>query len=171
MSDIRVFNERPAKADVQALTEETAKLLRLSLDSLYITLGGQLLGTAPPSKVAGIMSYLSAVRSASDAKTLHGTLPAALSLQDLSNGLALICEELMREGMHYLSKTAEELREALDNEDLLRLSDETSRSHIQVILMVVAAVLRLPRDVDTISVTITAILLKRGLRNFCREKD
>jgi hypothetical protein len=37
--------------------------------------------------------------------------------------------------------------------------------------MVVAAVLRLPRDVDTISVTITAILLQRGLRNFCREKD
>jgi hypothetical protein len=89
----------------------------------------------------------------------------------LSDGLGLICEDLMREGMRYLSETAEELREALNNDDLLHLSDETSRSHIQVILMVVAAVLRLPRDLDTISVTVTAILLKRGLRNFCREKD
>ena len=59
-SEIRVFNERPTKADVQALTEETVKLLRLSLDALYITLGGQLLGTAPPSKVAGIIRYLAA---------------------------------------------------------------------------------------------------------------
>jgi hypothetical protein len=37
--------------------------------------------------------------------------------------------------------------------------------------MVVAAVLRLPRDLDTIAVTVTAILIKRGLRNFCREES
>jgi hypothetical protein len=37
--------------------------------------------------------------------------------------------------------------------------------------MVVAAVLRLPRDLDTIAATVTAILIKRGLRNFCREES
>jgi hypothetical protein len=76
----------------------------------------------------------------------------------------------MRDGMRYLSGRAGELREALNNEDILRLADETSTAHIQVILMVVAAVLRLPRDLDTIAATITAILIKRGLRNFCREE-
>ncbi|MGH7793440.1 MAG: hypothetical protein ACREQ2_00840 [Candidatus Binatia bacterium] len=157
--------------NVQALSEETTKLLRMSLDALYTTLGGQLLGAALPSQVAGIMSYMAAVRSAADAKALHATLPAAFSLQDLGDGFGLICEELMREGMRYLSERAEELREALDNEDLLQLSDEPSRGHIQVILMVVAAVLRLPRDLDTIAVTVTAILVKRGLRKFCRERD
>ena len=171
ISDVRVFNQRSTGVDVQALTEESAKLLRMSLDALHTTLGGQLLGTAPPTKVAGIISYMAAVRSAADAKALHEALPAALSLQDLSDGFGAICEDLMREGMGYLSGRAGELREALNNEDILRLADETSTAHIQVILMVVAAVLRLPRDLDTIAATVTAILIKRGLRNFCREES
>jgi hypothetical protein len=170
MPDIRVVNQKSTNVDVQALAEESAKLLRMSLDALHTTLGGQLLGTAPPTKVAGIISYMGAVRSAADAKALHETLPAALSLQDLSDGFGAICEDLMREGMRYLSGRAGELREALSNEDILRLADETSTAHIQVILMVVAAVLRLPRDLDTIAATVTAILIKRGLRNFCREE-
>jgi hypothetical protein len=171
MPDIRDFNRSPTNLDVQSLTEETVKLLRMSPDALYAALGGQLLGTAAPSMVAGIISYLAAARLTADASALHGKLPAALSLQDLSNGLGYIGEELMRDGMRYVSEKAHVLREALNNEDLLRLSDEASRSHIQVILMVVAAVLRLPRELDTISVTVTAILIKRGLRQFCREED
>ena len=95
----------------------------------------------------------------------------ALSLQDLSSGLGSIYEELMREGMRYVSEAADELRKTLNNEDLLRLSEETSPSHAQVILMVVAAALRLPRYLDMISVTVTAILLKQGLRNFCEQKS
>lgn len=171
MPDIRVVNQKSTNVDVQALAEESAKLLRMSLDALHTTLGGQLLGTAPPTKIAGIISYMGAVRSAADAKALHETLPAALSLQDLSDGFGAICEDLMREGMRYLSGRAGELREALSNEDILRLADETSTAHIQVILMVVAAVLRLPRDLDTIAATVTAILIKRGMRNFCREES
>jgi hypothetical protein len=52
------------RADVQVLTEETVKLLRMNVADLYATLGGQLLGAEAPSKVAGIMSYLAAARSA-----------------------------------------------------------------------------------------------------------
>jgi hypothetical protein len=46
------------RADVQVLTEETVKLLRMNVADLYATLGGQLPGAEAPSKVAGIMSYL-----------------------------------------------------------------------------------------------------------------
>jgi hypothetical protein len=38
-------------------------------------------------------------------------------------------------------------------------------------LMVVASVLRLPRELETVAATVTAILLKRGIRNFCRETE
>jgi hypothetical protein len=158
------------RADVQLLTEETVKLLRMNVADLYATLGGQLLGAEAPSKVAGIMSYLAAARSASDAKALHNALPV-VALQDWGDGLTVICEELKQEGIRYLSETSEELREALNNDDLLQLSDETTPSHIQVILMVVAAVLRLPRVLDAIAVTVTAILLKQGLRDFCRNRS
>jgi hypothetical protein len=160
---------RSDRADVQVLTEETVKLLRMNVADLYTTLGGQLLGAEAPSKVAGIMSYLAAARSASDAKALHSALPV-VALPDWGDGLAVICEELKQEGVRYLSETSEELREALNNDDLLRLSDETTPSHIQVILMVVAAVLRLPQVLDAIAVTVTAILLKQGLRDFCRNR-
>ena len=170
-SNSRVFNKSGSDVDVQTLTEETVKLLRMNLDALYTTLGGQLLGSAAASKAAGIFSYLAAVRFASDAAALHGNLPAALSMQDLSRGLGSICEDLMREGVRYVSEAGSELREALNNEELLRLSDEPSDSHVQVILMVVAAVLSLPRYLDMISVTVTAILLKQGLRNFCAMKN
>jgi hypothetical protein len=144
-------------------------LLRMNIADLYTTLGGQLLGAAPPSKVAGIISYLGAVRSAADAKALHSDLPV-VALHDWGSGLAVICEELKQEGMRYLAQTTEELCEALNNDDLLQLSEETTPSHIQVILMVVAAVLRLPRVLDAIAVTVTAILLKQGLRDFCRDR-
>jgi hypothetical protein len=80
------------RADVQVLTDETVKLLRMNVADLYVTLGGQLLGAEAPSKVAGIMSYLAAARSASDAKALHSSLPV-VALDDWGDGLAVICEE------------------------------------------------------------------------------
>jgi hypothetical protein len=121
------------RADVQVLTVETVKLLRMNVADLYATLGGQLLGAEAPSKVAGIMSYLAAARSASDAKALHSALPV-VALHDWGEGLAVICEELKQEGIRYLSETSEELREALNKDDILQLSDETTPSQIQVIL-------------------------------------
>jgi hypothetical protein len=97
----------------------------MNVADLYATLGGQLPGAEAPSKVAGIMSYLVAARSASDAKALHGALPV-FALHDWGDGLAVIFEELKQEGIRYLSETSEELREALNNDDILQLSDETT---------------------------------------------
>jgi hypothetical protein len=169
MSISHLTKNNPNRRDVQLLTEETVKLLRMNVADLYATLGGQLLGAAPPSRVAGIVTYLAAVRSASDAKALHSGL-SVVALHDWGDALAVICEELKKEGVCYLSETTDELREALNNEDLLLLSDEIASSHIQVILMVVAAVLRLPPVLDGVASTVTAILLKQGLRNFCRNR-
>lgn len=168
VATLRTFKENSGQFDIGVLANEVIKLLRMNLDNLYTTLGGQLLGTAPPSTVAGIVSYLAAARSATEAKTLHDTLPPFVLLRDWGEGLGIICEELKQDGMRYLSGMTQELRQALNNEDLLHLAEEISPSHVQVILMVVAAVLRLPRPLDTIAVTITAILLKQGLRNLVK---
>jgi len=85
--------------------------------------------------------------------------------------LGVICEELKQGGIRYLSETTPELREALNNEDVLHLSEQPTHAHLQIILMVVASVLRLPRELETVAATVTAILLKRGIRNFCRETE
>ncbi len=168
MATLGTFRESSGQFNTGALADEVVKLLRMSLDNLYTTLGGQLLGTAPPSTVAGMVSYLAAARSATEAKTLHDTLVPFVSLRDWGEGLGVICEELKQDGMRYLAERTQELREALNNEDLLLLADQPTPSHIQVVLMVIAAVLRLPRALDTIPVTITAILLKQGLRNIVK---
>jgi hypothetical protein len=157
--------------EVQALTEEVNKLLPVDLDDLHATLGGQLLVVDPPSKVAGIMSYLAAMKSAAEAKALYQALPTAPSVYEWSRGLGVICEELKQGGIRYLSETTPELREALNNEDILHLSEQPTHTHLQIILMVVASVLRLPRELETVAATVTAILLKRGIRNFCRETE
>jgi len=71
--------------------------------------------------------------------------------------------------MSFVKNVKEDLRKALCNEDILRLSDHITRSTMQVVVMIVGATLRMPREFEPISVTVATILLKQGLRNICRE--
>jgi hypothetical protein len=162
--DVQIINS-------QDLTREASRLLTMSLDDLYATLGCQLLVYELPSKAAGIVSYLSAVRSASDASALFERLRPAAAMAEWGKGLPVIFEELQQDGMRYLANSAEELRKALDSEEILRLADEPSQPRIQILLMLVASVLKLPREMETISATVTVILIRTGLRNFCRQKN
>ena len=154
---------------IEVLADEALKLLRLETHELYATLGGQLLAHNLPTRVAGIMSYLSAVRSASEAKSFYAALPSGPTLSDWGNGLGVIYEELKQDGMSFVKNVKEDLRKALCNEDILRLSDHITRSTMQVVVMIVGATLRMPREFEPISVTVATILLKQGLRNICRE--
>ena len=156
---------------VEVLADEAMKLLRIEIDELYATLGGQLLAHNLPTRAAGIVSYMSAVRSAAEAKSFYEALPPAPALTEWGKGLGIIYEELKREGMSFLSEISKDLREALCNEDILHLSDQVTRSTVQIIIMVVEATLRMPREFEPISVTVAVILLKMGLRNFCRQTD
>ena len=153
---------------IEVLADEALKLLRLETDELYATLGGQLLAHNLPTRVAGIMSYLSAVRSASEAKSFYDALPSGPALTDWGGGLGIIYEELKQDGMSFFKDVKENLLKALCNEDILRLCDQINRSTMQVVIMVVGATLRMPREFEPISVTVATILLKQGLRNICR---
>jgi hypothetical protein len=156
--------------DIQDLTNEASKLFTLSLDDLYATLGCQLLAYELPSKAAGIISYLAAVRSASEARVLfEGLRRPAAAVIGWGKGISVICEELKQDGMRYIGDSAEELRKALDNEDILQMADEPSQPQLQILLMLVASILKLPREMETVAATVTVILVKTGLRNFCRQ--
>jgi hypothetical protein len=88
---------------------------------------------------------------------------------DWGKGLSVICEELKQDGTRYIAESAEELRKALGNEDILQLADDPSQPQLQILLMLVASVLKLPREMETVAATVTVILVKTGLRNFCRQ--
>jgi hypothetical protein len=153
--------------DTETLVSETSKLLRMRIDELYATLGAQLLVFTKPTSAAGIVSYLSAIRNSSEATLLLEGLSAGPSLTEWATGLEFIHETLEREGKRYLTEKREGLRKALCNEEILTLSDEVNRSTIQILMTIIGATLRFPRELDSISATTLAILLKLGLRNFC----
>lgn len=155
--------------EIEILTEEAMKLLRVGVDELFATLGGQLLWRNLPSRTAGIIIYLSAVRSASEATLLFEQLPAGPNLPECVKGLNRIYDELREEGIRFFRENASDLQKAVCNEEMLRLSNDINRSTMEIIIMVVAATLRMPRELDPIAVTLANILIKIGLQNFCRD--
>jgi hypothetical protein len=155
-----------AEFNIEDLADEGMKLLQMDINRLYATLGAQLLAKKEPTHVGGIISHLSAVRSAFSANALYESLP--FEQTEWGSGLGFLYEDLRRDGIRYLAEVSENLRRVMSNDEILRLSDHVSRSTMQVIIMVVGAALEFPPQFEPISATVAVILLKLGLRNFCR---
>jgi hypothetical protein len=152
---------------IEELSVEAMQLLPMSMDELFMVLGSQLLGTVKPTRVAGIMSYLLAAIKAEEAKNLYAILPAAPADPKWGEGFELIWKELIRDGKTFVQDVREELRRGVCNEDIRNLAKEINPSSMQVIVMVVGAVLKLPPQFDAVSATVAAILCKSGLDQVC----
>jgi hypothetical protein len=153
--------------DMEQLSEQAMTLLTMEIDDLYASLGGQLLGHNMPLRAVGIVTYLSGVRRFSVAKTFLESLPATPGLTELNEGLRIIYEELRRDGIRFLTEVSADLRDVLCREEIVRLSDHVTASSMRVIIALTSSGLKLPRQLDPIAATVTAIILKLGLRGFC----
>ena len=152
---------------IEELAGEAMQLLPMSTDELFMVLGAQLLGTVNPTRVAGIMSYLLSAIKAQEATNLYATLPVPPDQPKWGEGFEMIWNELIRDGKTFVQDVREELRKGVCNEDIRNLAKEINPSSMQVIVMVVGAILKLPPQFDAISATIAAILCKSGLDNIC----
>ena len=153
---------------IEELTAEAMQLLPMGLEELYMILGSQLLVSAKPTRVAGIMTYLSAARKAKEAKELYATVPVTPTPADWSAGMESIYNELIRDGIEFIKEVKPELRRGVCNEDIFALSDKVDNSSMQIVVMVIGAVLKMPPQFENISAVLAAILYKVGLREFCR---
>jgi hypothetical protein len=153
---------------IEELTTEAMQLLPMGLEELYMILGAQLLVSAKPTRVAGIMTYLSAARKAKEAKELYATVPVTPTASDWSAGLDTIYNELIRDGIQFIDDIKHDLRRGVCNEDIFALSDKMDSSSMQIVVMVIGAVLKMPPQFENISAVLAAILYKLGLREFCR---
>lgn len=153
---------------IEELTAEAMQLLPMGLEELYMILGAQLLVSARPTRVAGIMTYLSAAKKAKEAKELYATLPITPTPWDWSAGLESIYNELIRDGIQFIDDVKQELRRGVCNEDIFALSDKIDSSSMQIVVMVIGAVLKMPPQFENVSAVLAAILYKVGLREFCR---
>jgi len=169
MSHLHEPIHRSTTIHLRDLTDEVIKLLQMRMDELYGTLGGQLMGTIRPTQAAGIVSFLFTAESASKAKGLLSSLPSVTVSPEWNEGVQVICDEFIRGGRNYINEIRQELCVALNdnNEQIFQLSEQRDRPSVHAIVMVIAAILKLPRELEPLSATVTAILLKRGLRDFC----
>jgi hypothetical protein len=153
---------------IEELTSEAMQLLPQEVDELYMLLGCQLLVSEKPTRVAGIAGYLSAARKARKAKNLYAMLPSKPDAADWEQGLESICNELIQDGMRFLDQVKEELRKGVCNEDIINLADDINESSMQILVMIVGAVLKMPLQFESVSATLAALLCKSGLRDFCK---
>lgn len=153
---------------IEELTTEAMQLLPMGLEELYMILGAQLLVSAKPTRVAGIMTYLSAARKAKEAKELYATLPVTPTPADWSAGLESIYNELIGDGIQFIEEVKQELHRGVCNEDIFALSDKIDSSSVQILVMVIGAVLKMPPQFENICAVLAAILYKVGVREFCR---
>jgi hypothetical protein len=154
----------------EGFIDEGMKLLRLHIDDLYATLGGQTLGRSSPGRAAGIISYVSGLRSSCEARDLYKGLPTVISAEQLGSELRVIYDGLREDGRHYLAEVREDLRKSLCSENIFAVTETVNRSSLEVVTVIVGAALRLPRDFNSIAVTVAAIVLKAGLRDFCADR-
>jgi len=160
-------NERANDVSIELLTDQAIKLIGMELDELYVTLGSQLLAKDSPSRTAGVVSDLFAFRSMSEQKSRYAVPLSDSPPNGWRKRLGEIYDELRQDGKGYLADIREDLRKALCNDDILSLSDHVNRSTLQIIVVIVSGTLRMPVELEPISVTVSAILVKIGLRNFC----
>jgi hypothetical protein len=153
---------------IEELTTEAMRLLPLGLDELYMVLGCQLLASERPTRVAGIISYLSASKKAMQARNLYATLPAKPETSDWETGLEQVCNELRQDGVRFLDEVKPELQKGVCNADIISLADEINGSSMQIMVMIVGAILKMPPQFESISATLAALLCKSGLRAFCK---
>lgn len=150
--------------------DEGTRLLLLDLEDLYATLGLQLLGRAPPGTAAGIATYLCSLRSSCEAREFYRELTGGISTSQLTSDLRVIYEGLKASGRRYLAEADPDLRRSLCNENIFAAAEAQTRSSLAVVTVIIGAALRLPPDLNPVAITVGAIVLKLGLRNFCANR-
>jgi hypothetical protein len=153
---------------IEELTLEAMKLLTLGIEELYVVLGCQLMVLSRPGRVAGIMSYQTVLKKVIETQDMNVRLPIPSDLKDWGRGFNVMYEELKQDGMKFLDAIKDELHKGLCNEEILAMADDITSSSMQIVILIIGAILRMPPQMESVSATVAAILCRSGLRNFCK---
>ncbi len=149
---------------IEELTVEAMQLITVGLEELYVVLGCQLMGAAQPARVGGLLSHQSALRNAIAAREPSEHLTSAGDLMEWGRHFNSMYEELKLDGLRFVAAVRDELSEGLCNKEIADLANEITSSSMQIIVSIVAAVLKLPRQIEAVAATVAAIVCKSGLR-------
>ena len=158
----------PNEPDIEALTREALNLLSLEIDELYTVLGCQLLASAPPARTADIVIQVRELRKANRARRQAGAPPSEAAIDEWMNGVEKICRDLRGDGGRFIENMRQELKNGLCNKDVLNLVDDVDESKMQILIMIITAILKIPAQFESISATLAAMFCKSLLREICR---
>jgi hypothetical protein len=154
--------------DIEALTREALNLLSLEIDELYTVLGCQLLATAPPTRTAGIITHVRELRTANSARRQAGTPASEAALNEWTNGVEAICRDLRGDGAKFIEIMRQEFKKGLCKKDIFDLADDVDESKMQILIMIISAIIKVPAQFESISATLAAMLCKSLLKEICR---
>lgn len=158
----------------EELIEEGKKLMELSDEEIYLLLGTQILGQEAPTKVAGITTYISAIGQLDRATKFVETLPSEKLLPESVAGIATLMRDLTRKGRDYFVQTEEVLKRAICTKEgelkkeILDSLDKGIESLLKVLTPIIGVTMGLTGLLYPIAVTIGVIVIKMGLKNFCK---
>ena len=148
---------------IEELTAEAMQLLTLRLEELYVVLGFQLMGATRPARFAELVSHKSALKNVIESQDNYASFLSGATLSDWRLSFNSMYEELERDGIRFLSAVREELYNGIYHQEVFDPSNEITSSTMQIIVLIVAAVLKLPRQIEALSATVAAIVCKSGL--------
>ena len=155
--------------DIDTLTREALNLLSLEIDELYTVLGCQLLASAPLARTAGIITGIRELRKASRVRQHSKTPPSEAAMTDWIDGVEEICRNLKDDGREFIETMRQEFQKNLCNKNIFDLVDGVDESKMQILIMIISAILKLPAQFETISATLAAMLCKSLLKGICRK--
>jgi hypothetical protein len=155
---------------IEELTTQAMQLLSVNLTELYAVLGFQLIGYSRPARLAAIVSYHASLQHIVDAPDLVKSSAVANPIMDLSYGLNAVYEELKQDGVHFVDTVREELCRALWTPESLDLADRATASSVQIMVLMITGALRIPPQMESLAVTLAAIICKSGLKDFCNDR-
>jgi len=153
----------PQELSIEQLTAEAMQLLTMNLEELYVVLGCQLMGAARPARVAGLLSHQSAITTVIESQGKLEPSASGVALLDCAERFNSMIEELKEDGMRFVAAVAAELSESVSGNELLELATQITSSSMQVIVFIVTAVLKLPRQIEAVSATVAAIFCKSAI--------
>jgi hypothetical protein len=78
-----------------------------------------------------------------------------------------IRNDLQCDGTSFVDSIKEDLRKSLCTKDILDLTGDIDESKMQILIMLVSAILKIPPQLESISATLAAMFCKSMLREVC----
>ena len=153
---------------IEELTREALGLLSFDLEDLYAVLGCQLLGAAPPTRAAQVMTSLANLATTSQPREWQEGNTSRSVAGEWCQGVEDLARDLRRDGGKFIDEMKEDFRRSLCTKEILDLTENINASRMQILILLISAIVKMPPQFESVSATLAAMFCKSLLREMCQ---